>query len=586
MNSIEKNIYRTHSCGELTIKDVNKEVVLSGWINSIRKLGGITFVTLRDNFGITQLLVKNEDMLNGFSKECVVCVSGKVLERTSKNPNMLTGDIEVEVNNIKMLGKCYSNLPFEINDLTASEDIRLKYRYLNLRNADIHKNVIKRSEILHYIRNKMYDMGFTEVQTPILTSSSPEGARDYIVPTINAPGMFFALPQAPQQYKQLLMVSGFDKYFQIAPCFRNEAARADRTPGEFYQIDFEMSFATQEDVFKVAEEIATGMYSNFTNFQICEKPFKRLTWKESREKYASDKPDLRNPLVVKTLNNVFKNTTFTPFINKTIKAIVAPCKEKSRKFFDEMSKFILDKEGKGLCWLRFDEGVLSGSALKSFTETEIADLIKELEPHNGDGIFIVADEEPKAIKLIGALRNELGNSLNLIDKNRVEFVWIIDFPFYERNEDTNQIEFAHNPFTMPQGGMEALLNQKPEDIVAYQYDCVCNGYEMLSGAVRNHEPEIMVKAFEIAGYSKKDIEDKFSGLHNAFSFGAPPHAGGAFGFDRMLMPIMETDNIRDVITFPFTTNGNDLLMNSPSSIDEKTLKELGIQLFKKEEKSK
>ena len=581
---IEKNVYRTHSCGELTIKNVGEAVVLSGWINSIRKFGGITFVTLRDHYGITQLLVRDENLLSGFSKECVVCVHGKVVERESKNPNMPTGDIEVLVDSIKMLGKCTSALPFEVSDTLASEDLRLKYRYLNLRNPNMHQKVVMRSNILHYIRNKMYDMGFVEVQTPILTSSSPEGARDYIVPTINAPGKFFALPQAPQQFKQLLMVSGFDKYFQIAPCFRNEAARSDRTPGEFYQIDFEMSFATQEDVFKVAEEIATGIYGTFTNFEICQKPFKRLTWKEAMEKYASDKPDLRNPLIVRTLNDIFSNTTFSIFKDKTIKAIVAPCKGKSRRFFDEMTKFVLDKEGKGLCWFRYENNALTGSALKFLSQDEIEAMTKELNLQDGDGIFIIADEKHKATKLIGTLREELGRQLELIDYNKVEFVWIVDFPFYEKNEDTNQIEFAHNPFTMPQGGMEALNSQKPEDIVAYQYDCVCNGYEMLSGAVRNHDPEIMVKAFELAGYKKEDVESKFAGLYNAFSFGAPPHAGGAFGFDRMLMPIMETDNIRDVITFPFTKNGNDLLMNSPSVIDDKTLRELGLKLIDADKK--
>ena len=578
---IFENKYRTHNCGELRIEDVGREVKLAGWINSIRKLGGITFVTLRDHFGITQLVFSDENMLEGYGKECVVSISGKVLERSSKNPKMPTGDIEIEVSTIEMLGKCTSALPFEIADESAGEDLRLKYRYLNLRNQNVHNNMVKRAQILHYVRNKMTEMGFTEIQTPILTSSSPEGARDYIVPTINAPGMFFALPQAPQQFKQLLMVSGFDRYFQIAPCFRNEAARADRTPGEFYQIDFEMSFATQEDVFKVAEELATGIYSNFTNLTVCEKPFKRLTWKEARELYASDKPDLRNPLTVKTLTDVFKNTMFSVYQNKTIKAIVAPCEGKSRKFFDEMSKFIVDKEGKGLSWFRFDGGELSGSALKFLSEKEISDMLEILKPNNNDGIFIVADDEPKAVKLIGMLRNELGEKLDLIDKSRVEFVWIVDFPFYERNEETGEIEFSHNPFTMPQGGMDALNNSKPEDIVAYQYDCVCNGYEMLSGAVRNHNPEIMVKAFELAGYSEETVKEKFGGLYNAFSFGAPPHAGAAFGFDRMLMPIMDTENIRDVITFPFTKNGKDLLMNSPSEIDAKTLAELGIKLIDK-----
>ena len=580
---ITVNEYRTNNCGELRLSDVGKEVKLAGWINSIRKLGGITFVTLRDHFGITQLVFNDESALLGYSKECVVSVAGIVIERSSKNPNMPTGDIEIDVKSIKLLGKCVNALPFEIADENAGEELRLKYRYLNLRNPNVHQNVVKRAEILHYVRNKMVELGFTEVQTPILTSSSPEGARDYIVPTINAPGMFFALPQAPQQFKQLLMVSGFDRYFQIAPCFRNEAARADRTPGEFYQIDFEMSFATQEDVFKVAEELATGIYGNFTNLKVCEKPFKRLTWKEAREIYASDKPDLRNPLTVKTLTDIFKNTEFSVYKGKTIKAIVAPCENKSRKFFDEMSKFIVDKEGKGLTWFRYDNNQLSGSALKFFSEQEVNDLLAALKPKNNDGIFIVADTEPQAVKLIGALRNELGEKLNLIDKSRVEFVWIVDFPFYEKNEQTGEIEFSHNPFTMPQGGMNALSNENPEDIVAYQYDCVCNGYEMLSGAVRNHDPEIMVKAFEIAGYSEETVKEKFGGLYNAFSFGAPPHAGAAFGFDRMLMPILGTENIRDVITFPFTKNGKDLLMNSPSKIDDKTLEELGIKLIERKD---
>ncbi len=576
---MKENIYRNTNCGELRITDVGKQVRMAGWVNSIRKLGGITFVTLRDHYGLTQLTV-DEEKIVGIGKETVISVSGTVIERSSKNPHMPTGDIEVVVSEIKVLGECTQALPFEIADVTAPEDARLKYRYLNLRNPHMHDIIVKRSKILNFVRNKMNDLGFVEVQTPILTSSSPEGARDYIVPTINAPGKFFALPQAPQQFKQLLMVSGFDKYFQIAPCFRNEAARADRTPGEFYQIDFEMSFATQEDVFAVAEELATGIYGNFTDMKVCKAPFVRLTWKEAREKYASDKPDLRNPLTVTTLTDIFKNTNFSVYQGKTIKAIVAPCEGQSRKFFDEMTKFILDLEGKGLTWFKFADGALSGSALKFLSEDEIAKMTARLNPKNGDGVFIVADTEPRAVKLIGALRNELGERLNLIDKNRVEFCWIVDFPFFERNEETGALEFAHNPFSMPQGGMDALINQNPDDVVAYQYDCVCNGYEMLSGAVRNHDPKVMVKAFEMAGYDEETVKLKFGALYNAFQFGAPPHAGAAFGFDRMLMPIMDTDCIRDVIAFPFTKTGKDLLMNSPTEIDEKTLRELGIKTIK------
>lgn len=576
---MKENIYRNYNCGELRISDVGKSVKLAGWINSIRKLGGITFVTLRDHYGITQLTTLNENMIKDVEKETVVSVVGTVIERSSKNPNMPTGDIEIDLQAIEVLGRCTQNLPFEIADETAPEDLRLKYRYLNLRNQHMHDIITKRSKILKYVRNKMDDLGFVEVQTPILTSSSPEGARDYIVPTINAPGKFFALPQAPQQFKQLLMVSGFDKYFQIAPCFRNEAARADRTPGEFYQIDFEMSFATQEDVFAVAEELATGIYSNFTNYSVCSAPFKRLTWKEAREKYASDKPDLRNPLTVTTLTDIFKNTAFSVYQGKEIKAIVAPCEGKSRKFFDQMTKFVIDMEGKGLTWFRFADGTLNGSALKFLSETEIAQMTQRLNLKNGDGVFIVADDEPKAIKLIGTLRNELGEQLNLIDKNRVEFCWIVDFPFFEKNEETGELEFAHNPFSMPQGGLDALNNQDPTTIVAYQYDCVCNGYEMLSGAVRNHDPKIMVKAFQMVGYNEDVVKQKFGALYNAFQYGAPPHAGGAFGFDRMLMPIMDTNCIRDVIAFPFTKSGKDLLMNSPADIDPKTLKELGIKLL-------
>lgn len=576
------NKYRTNSCGELRISDVGKNVVLSGWVNSIRKLGGIVFLTLRDHFGITQVLVHNEEMVAGITKESTVRVEGKVAERESKNPKMETGDIEVLASDIQVLGKCKNVLPFEISEAPKTkEELRFKYRYLDLRNPETHKILMKRAEILSFVRNKLTDMGFMEVQTPILTSSSPEGARDYIVPTINAPGEFYALPQAPQQFKQLLMVSGYDKYFQIAPCFRNEPARADRTPGEFYQIDMEMSFATQEDVFEVCEEFTTSLYDKFTTNSVCKAPFIRIPYQEAMEKYCSDKPDLRNPLIVHDLTELFANTTFNAFKDKTVKAIAHNVGEQSRKWYDELGKIIVSYEGKGCAWVKYDNGEFTGSIVKFLTEEEKQGLVKEFNLVGGESIFIVADQKPLVYKLADVLRTEIANRCDLIDKNRVEFCWIVDFPFYEFNEETQSIDFGHNPFSMPQGGLDALLNKNPLDIYAYQYDLVCNGYEMLSGAVRNHDQDVMVKAFEIAGYDREVVESKFPALFNAFSYGAPPHAGCAFGFDRMLMPILEQNLIREVIAFPLNKNGKDLLMGAPSVVSEKQLRDVGIQLIKK-----
>lgn len=582
---MKENIYRTHYCNELRLTDVNKVVRLAGWVDTIRKLGSIAFVTLRDHYGITQLLINDENLLNNINKECTVTVEGKVLERQSKNPKMETGDIEVEVSKITVLGKCESVLPFEISDASnTKEELRLKYRFLDLRSKELHQRIVKRAEILRFVRNKMSDMGFVEVQTPILTSSSPEGARDYIVPTINAPGEFYALPQAPQQYKQLLMVSGFDKYFQIAPCFRNEPARADRTPGEFYQIDFEMSFATQEEVFSVAEDVAYSIYKNFTNLDISCAPFKQIKYKDAIENYASDKPDLRNPLLVKDYTEFFNKTEFNAFKGKVVKGIVANCLDKSRKYYDELSNIIVANEGKGVAWVKLVEGNFVGSISKFITEDLKEELIKISGIKEGESICFVADTKTKVLNLANVLRQTLGETLNLIDKNKVEFCWIVDFPFYEFNEEENKIDFSHNPFSMPQGGMDSLLNKNPLDIVAYQYDLVCNGYEMLSGAVRNHDQEIMVKAFELAGYSREVVENKFRALFNAFSYGAPPHAGAALGFDRMIMPIMDQESIREIIAFPMNKNGRDLLMNAPTKIDEKTLRELGIKVINEEEK--
>ena len=582
---MKENKYRTHTCEQLRITDAGKEVRLSGWVNSIRRLGGITFLTLRDNYGITQILVRDENLLEGIIKESVVKVEGKVVERESKNPKMPTGDIEVEAKNIEILGKCKNVLPFEVSDAPQTkEELRLKYRFLDLRHPDLHNRILKRAQILKFVRDKLTSLGFTEFQTPILANTSPEGARDFIVPTILAPGEFYALPQSPQQFKQLLMVSGFDRYFQIAPCFRNEAARADRTPGEFYQIDLEMAFATQDDVFEVCEILATEIFKNFTSLDVCNAPFRRIKWREAMEKYCSDKPDLRNPLIVNDVTELFKNSEISFLKGKTVKAIKIDASQKSRKFFDEISQFIVSIEGKGAAWIKINEGQFTGSISKILSENEKQSLQNNFNLKEGEAVVFVGDEEDKAVYLAGALRNELGEKLELIDKNKVEFCWIVDFPFYEKNPDTGKPDFAHNPFSMPQGELDALNNKNPFDIVAYQYDLVCNGYEMLSGAIRNHDPEIMVKAFEIAGYPKEVVENKFPALYNAFQYGAPPHAGAAFGFDRMLMPIMDQDSLREVIAFPLNKNGRDLLMGSPSRPFDEQLRDVHIKLDLEEKK--
>ena len=580
---MKENIYRTHNCGELRLSDQGKEVKLAGWVNSIRKLGGITFLTLRDHFGLTQVVVNDESILNGICKECTISVSGKVLERVSKNPNMETGDIEVVAKSVTLLGKSLNVLPFEIDQApNTKEELRLKYRYLDLRNPQTHQTIVLRANVLNWVRNKLTKMGFLEVQTPILTSSSPEGARDYIVPTINAPGEFYALPQAPQQFKQLLMISGFDKYFQVAPCFRNEPARADRSPGEFYQIDLEMSFVTQEDVMQACEEFVVDLFKEFTQKDIQTAPFVKIPYREAIEKYCSDKPDLRNPLIVHDLSNVFANTEFNAFKGKTIKAIAVNAGEKPRRFYDDLGKTIVAYEGKGLAWLKYIDGEFSGSIVKFLTEQNKEDLKKEFDLKGGESIFIIADEKKMAIKLANVLRNELGKQLDLIDKNKVAFCWICDFPFFEENEETGAVDFAHNPFSMPQGGLDSLQNKNPFDILAYQYDLVCNGYETLSGAVRNHQTDLMVKAFEMAGYTKEDVETKFGALYNAFQYGAPPHAGGAFGLERLLMIMTDNELIRDVIAFPLNKNAKDLMMGAPSKVSSQQLKDVGIELIKKD----
>jgi len=586
------NEYRTHNCGELRMANVGQTVKLAGWVQRIRNLGAMKFIDLRDQFGITQIIIGDDSNLHEEAEnlvtECVISAEGVVSERSNKNSKIPTGDIELQATKITMLGKCKSVLPFEVNsekiDISSvREDLRLEYRYLDLRNDKIHKNILLRSKVMKFVRDKMDEMGFAEIQTPILANSSPEGARDFLVPSRLHPGEFYALPQAPQQFKQLLMVSGFNRYFQIAPCFRDEDPRADRAPGEFYQIDFEMSFATQEDVFKVLEELFTSTFKHFTDWKVDEGPFIRIPYKESMEKYGTDKPDLRNPLVIQDVTEIFKDSEFNGFKDKTIKAIIVPNgAEQGRKFFDNMTQFAVDElEAKGLAWAKFDnENNVSGGIAKYITDDVKAKLV-EIGVKPNDSIFILADEFEKVQKMAGGLRIELGNRLDLLEKNAYRFCLIVDFPMYELS-DEGTIDFNHNPFSMPQGGMETLLTKNPLEILAYQYDVVCNGYEVASGAVRNHDPEIMVKAFEIAGYPEEEVEKRFGALYNAFQYGTPPHAGAAPGFDRMVMLIADEPNIREVIAFPKNKKARDALMGAPSTVTEQQLKDIHIRVVEKE----
>ena len=586
------NEYRTHNCGELRMVNVGQVVKLAGWVQRIRNLGAMKFIDLRDQFGITQIIVADDSNLHKEAEklvtECVISVEGVVSERSNKNSKIPTGDIELQATKITMLGKCKSVLPFEVNsekiDISSvREDLRLEYRYLDLRNEKIHNNILLRSKIMKFVRDKMDELGFTEIQTPILANSSPEGSRDFLVPSRLHPGEFYALPQAPQQFKQLLMVSGFNRYFQIAPCFRDEDPRADRAPGEFYQIDFEMSFATQEDVFGVLEELFTSTFKHFTSKNVDEGPFRRIPYKEAMETYGTDKPDLRNPLIIQDVTEIFKNTEFNGFKGKTIKAIVVPNgAEQGRKFFDNMTTFAIDELGaKGLAWAKFDnENNVSGGIAKFITD-EVKEKLIKMGVKQNDSIFFLADEFEKVQKMAGSLRIELGNKLDLLEKDTYRFCLIVDFPMYELSEE-GKIDFNHNPFSMPQGGMEALLTKDPLEILAYQYDVVCNGYEVASGAVRNHNPEIMVKAFEIAGYPEEEVEKRFGALYNAFQYGTPPHAGAAPGFDRMVMLIADEPNIREVIAFPKNKKAQDALMGAPSKVTEQQLKDIHIKIVNKE----
>ena len=581
-------MYRTHNLGELRISNIGEEVELSGWIQKIRNLGGMIFIDLRDEFGITQIVINDEklqEQAKEFTTESCVHIYGKVVERSNKNPKMATGEIEVIANKIEVLGKCKNVLPFEINtDQEVREDLRLEYRFLDLRNQKLHDTILLRSKILKTIRDRMDELGFSEIQTPILANSSPEGARDFLVPSRLHSGEFYALPQAPQQFKQLLMVSGFDKYYQIAPCFRDEDPRADRAPGEFYQLDFEMSFATQEDVFKVIEEVVPYTFKKFTNWKIEDGQILRIPYKEAMEKYGIDKPDLRNPLIIQDVTKVFENTEFNAFKGKTIKAIIVPNgAEQGRKFFDKMTEFAVEEcEAKGLAWTKFEQdGNVQGGIAKFITDEAKAKLENEFGAKAGDSIFFIADELHNAQKISGLVRIELGKRLDLIEKDVYKFCFIIDFPMYELS-DEGTIDFCHNPFSMPQGGLEALNTKDPLDILAYQYDLVCNGYEMASGAVRNHDPEIMVKAFEIAGYTEEDVKNRFGALYNAFQYGTPPHAGAAPGIDRMVMLIADSTNIREVIAFPKNKKARDLLMRAPSVVSKQQLDDVHIQIKERE----
>ena len=577
-------MYRTKTCGELRIENAGESVELAGWNQKIRNLGGMVFIDLRDEFGITQIVLnddKLQEQAKDFTTESCITVTGEIVERTNKNPNMPTGDVEVVAKKIEVLGKCKNVLPFEINsNQDVREDLRLEYRFLDLRNEKLHKNILLRSQILKTFRDKMDELGFTEIQTPILANSSPEGARDYLVPSRLNPGEFYALPQAPQQFKQLLMVGGFNKYYQIAPCFRDEDPRADRAPGEFYQLDFEMSFATQEDVFKVIEDVVPSTFEKFSNWKADKGPFVKIPYREAMEKYGIDKPDLRNPLIIQDATEIFKDSEFKAFENKTIKMIVVPNgANEGRKFFDKMTDFAVQEcEAKGLAWAKFDENEeFQGGISKFITEEMKQKLQKNYNVNKNSALFFVADKFEKAQKIAGLVRIELGKRYDLLEKDVFRFCFIVDFPMYELS-DEGTIDFSHNPFSMPQGGLEALENENPLDILAYQYDLVCNGYEMASGAVRNHSPEIMVKAFEIAGYTEEDVKTRFGALYNAFQYGTPPHAGAAPGIDRMVMLIEDSQNIREVIAFPKNKRARDLLMRAPSVVSEQQLKDVHIKL--------
>ena len=578
---MKENIYRNVYCGNVDSSYVSKEIRLAGWVNSIRNLGSLLFITLRDETGIVQLISQDVDKYININRESTVTVTGIVQKRTDDmiNPNMKTGEIEVNITSLEVLGECQNVLPFEISrSKESTEDTRLKYRYLDLRNKEVHDNILFRSEVIDFLRYTMKSMSFTEIQTPIITATSPEGARDFIVPSRKFKGKFYALPQAPQIFKQLLMVSGFNRYFQIAPCFRDEDPRSDRLYGEFYQLDFEMSFVTAEDVYEVGQKVFYGTFTKFGDKEVSPIPFKRIPYRESILKYGTDKPDLRNPLIIEELTEILSKSTFEPFKNTTIRGIKVENIEKSNSWFKSMEDFVKNLGG-NLGYIKVIENNTFKSSLDKFLTDEIREeLINKLSLKEGNVLFIIANEKDKCAKLAGQLRIKLGNELDLIDKNKYEFCIVNDFPFYEKNEEEGTIEFSHNPFSMPQGGLEALNTKNPYDILAYQYDFVCNGYEMASGGVRNHSPEILKKAFEIAGYDEDVVKAKFPSLYEAFKYGAPPHAGMAPGIDRILMLLKDEENIREMVAFPLSANGADAMMGCPGEVFEKQLRETHIKI--------
>ena len=578
-----KNIYRDVTLREISEKDIGKELRVAGWVENIRDHGGVSFVDLRDMYGVLQVVMRDTTLLDGLSKEMSVSIEGLIEKRDEEtyNPKIPTGTIELEAHKVDVLGKVYKQLPFEImTSKETREDVRLKYRYLDLRNQKVKDNIVFRSQVIAYLRQKMTEMGFLEIQTPILCASSPEGARDYIVPSRKYKGKFYALPQAPQQYKQLLMVSGFDRYFQIAPCFRDEDARADRSPGEFYQLDFEMSFATQDDVFRVGEEVLSATFEKFApkGFAVTQAPYPVISYRQAMLEFGSDKPDLRNPLRIIDLTEFFQECTFKPFHGRCVRAIKVHA-EMSKGFHEKLLKFATDMGMGGLGYLEVGEDLgYKGPIDKFIPEEKKPELAKLAGLEPGDTIFFIADREERAAYYAGQIRTELGTKLDLIEKNAYRFCYVNDFPMFELDPETKQIGFTHNPFSMPQGGLEALCSKDPLDILAYQYDIVCNGVELSSGAVRNHDMEIMVKAFEIAGYDEETLKSKFGALYNAFQFGAPPHAGMAPGVDRMIMLLRNEENIREVIAFPMSGSAQDLMCGAPNDVTEQQLREVHIKI--------
>ena len=577
------NIYRETTLDKISEDDVTKTLRIAGWVENIRDHGGVSFIDLRDMYGVMQVVFRDTSLLDGITKEECISVEGVVQHRDEEtfNPKIPTGTIELEVHKVTILGRVYKQLPFEImTSKETREDVRLKYRYLDLRNQKVRDNMIFRSNVISFLRQKMTEMGFLEIQTPILCASSPEGARDYIVPSRKFKGKFYALPQAPQQYKQLLMVSGFDKYFQIAPCFRDEDARADRSPGEFYQLDFEMSFATQEDVFKVGEEVLTAAFEKFApkGYEVTQAPYPIISYKQAMLEFGSDKPDLRNPLRIVDVTDFFQRCTFKPFHGKTVRAINVHAKL-SKGQHEKLLKFAQSIGMGGLGYLDVLEDLSYKGPIDKFIPDDMKTEIKDIAGLTvGDTIFFIADREEQAALYAGQIRTDLGNRLDLLEKNAYRFCYINDFPMYEYDNEEKKYIFTHNPFSMPQGGLEALNTKEPNEILAYQYDIVCNGIELSSGAVRNHDLDIMVKAFEIAGYTEEDLKEKFGALYNAFQFGAPPHAGMAPGVDRMIMLLRNEENIREIIPFPMNGNAQDLMCGAPGEVSELQLREAHIKV--------